>query len=102
MRLEPNECRVKPMQRSAAVAFDHGYAAVYDLKGRVDLFSPDGMLLYSVTIQVPGAHWANIDNAAVDSDGTAALAARAVVDPGFNRAVGIALFEPHNSETGWD
>ena len=38
MRLEPNECRVKPMQRSAAVAFDHGYAALYDLKGRVDLF----------------------------------------------------------------
>jgi hypothetical protein len=29
----------------AAVAFDHGYVAVYDLKGRGDLFSPDGMLL---------------------------------------------------------
>lgn len=72
--------------------FDHGYLAAYAGK-RVDLFSADGTLLYGVQAVAPGADWVSIDNAAVNSDGTIALALRTYINPGRARGGGIAVFD---------
>src|ERR1700686_2135677 len=58
--------------------FDHGYLVVYDWDHRIDVFAPDGALMYSVAAKVPGSDWANIENGAIDEDGTLAAAVRAV------------------------
>jgi len=73
--------------------FDHGYLVVYDWDHRIDVFAPDGALMYSVSAQVPGSDWANIENGAVDEDGTLAAAVRAGSAPGRARGGGIALFD---------
>jgi len=73
--------------------FDHGYLVVYDWDHRVDVFAPDGTLMYSVPAKVPGADWAMIENGAVDSDGTMAAAVRGVSEAGRAGGGGIALFD---------
>jgi hypothetical protein len=73
--------------------FDHGYLVVYDWDHRIDVFAPDGVLMYSVAAKVPGSDWANIENAAIDEDGTLAAAVRAVSVLGRARGGGIALFD---------
>jgi len=73
--------------------FDHGYLVVYDLDSRVDVFAPDGTLMYRVPAKVPGTDWAAIENAAVDSDGTMAAAVRAGSAAGHASGGGIALFD---------
>jgi hypothetical protein len=65
---------------------------VYDWDHRIDVFAPDGTLLYSVAPQVPGSVSAIIENGAVDEDGTAAAAVRSVAARGPARG-GIALFD---------
>jgi hypothetical protein len=73
--------------------FDHGYLVVYDWDSRVDVFAPDGTLMYSVPGKVPGSDWAMIENGAVDSDGTMAAAVRGVSAAGRADGGGIALFD---------
>ncbi len=73
--------------------FDHGYLVVYDWDHRIDVFAPDGALMYSVAAKVPGSDWANIENGAIDEDGTLAAALRAVSVLGRARGGGIALFD---------
>lgn len=73
--------------------FDHGDLVVYDWDHRIDVFAPDGALMYRVAAQVPGSDWANIENGAIDEDGTLAAAVRAVSVPGRVRGGGIALFD---------
>ena len=82
-----------------APTFDHGYLVVYDRDRRIGVFRPDGALIYKVAAQVPGADWANIENAAVDSDGTMAAAIRGVSAPGVARGGGIALFDRTGIQT---
>lgn len=76
-----------------AATFDHGYLVVYR-DYRADLFSPEGTLLHSVAPQIPGADRATIWNAAVDKDGTIALAVGGLVGPGYWHGAGIVLFDP--------
>jgi hypothetical protein len=81
--------------------FDHGYLVVYDWDHRIDVFSPDGALMYSVAAQVPGSDWADIENGAVDEDGMLAAAVRAVSAPGRARGGGIALFDRTGRQIGF-
>lgn len=78
--------------------FDHGYLVVYDWDHRVDVFAPDGTLLYSGAAKMPGSDGALIENAAVDSDGTMAAAIRGVSAGGIAGAGGIALFDRTGSQ----
>ena len=78
--------------------FDHGYLVVYDWDHRVDVFAPDGTLMYSVAAKVPGTAWAMIENGAVDSDGTMAAAVRGVSAAGIAGGGGIAWFDHTGSQ----
>ena len=78
--------------------FDHGYVVAYDWDHRVDVFAPDGTLLYSVSATVPGSAWAMIENGAVDSDGMMAAAVRRVSAAGIAGGGGIALFDRKGSQ----
>ena len=49
--------------------FDNGYLVVYD-QNKINVYAPDGSPVYSASSQVQSAHWAGIQNAAVDTDGT--------------------------------
>jgi hypothetical protein len=87
--------------RNITPTFDHGYLIVYDWDRRIDVFSPDGALMYSVAAQAPGSDWADIESGAVDEDGTLAAAVRAVSEPGHARAGGIALFDRTGRQIGF-
>jgi hypothetical protein len=78
--------------------FDHGYLVVYDWDNRVDVFAPDGTLMYKVSAKVPGSARAGIENGAVDSDGTMAAAVRGVSADGIPGGGGIALFDRTGSQ----
>ena len=78
--------------------FDHGYLVVYDSDHRLNVFAPDGTLMYSVAAKVPGSDWALIENGAVDSDGTMAAAFRGVSSVGVPGGGGIALFDRTGSQ----
>jgi hypothetical protein len=73
--------------------FDHGYLVVYDWDHKVDVFDPDGALMYSAAVKVSGSDWALIENGAVDADGTMAAAIGVVSAAGILRSGGIALFD---------
>ena len=79
-------------------SFDHGYLVVYDWDHQVDVFGPDGALMYRVAAQAPGSDWTDIMNGAVDSDGTlvAAVSAHSVAWRG-----GIATFDPTGAQMGF-
>jgi hypothetical protein len=81
--------------------FDHGYLVVYDWENRVDVFAPDGTLMYSVAAKVPGSAKAGIENGAVDSDGTMAAAVRGVSATGRPGGGGIALFDRTGAQIGF-
>jgi hypothetical protein len=86
---------------STTPTFDHGYLVVYDWDHRIDVFSPDGALMYSVAAQAPASDWSDIENGAVDEDGTLAAAVRAVSAHGRARGGGIALFDRTGRQTGF-
>jgi len=52
--------------------FDKGYLVVYDRDHKINVYAPGGSPLYSASAQVPNTDWADIENAAVDTDGTLA------------------------------
>jgi hypothetical protein len=80
--------------------FDRGYLVVYDRNHRVDVFGPDEALMASAAAKASGAEWVGIENGAVDSHGTLALAVQPVSEPYTDRG-GIALFTlPKMEEPG--
>jgi hypothetical protein len=72
--------------------FDKGYLVVYD-QNKVNIYAPDGSSLYSASAQVQSAHWAGIQNAAVDTDGTLGGAVRYCHRAKHTRGGGIVLFD---------
>lgn len=78
--------------------FDHGYLVVYDRDDEVEVFAPDGALMYSVPAKVPGCARAWIRNGAVDTDGTMAAAVQGVSDKGKPGSSGVALFDRVGSQ----
>lgn len=73
--------------------FDKGYLFVYDAH-KIDVFGPDGSLLYGISAQVGNAKVVNILNADADTDGTIAGAVEYARD-GTSRTEGggIAVFD---------
>jgi len=72
--------------------FDKGHLVVYDRDHKINVYAPDGSPLYRAAAQVPNTDWADIQNAAVDTDGTLVGAIR------YSRAKrtsggGIVLFD---------
>ncbi len=65
--------------------FDRGYVFAYD-RHKVEVFGPDGSRLFSISAEIADCKLANIDNAAVDSDGTIAGAVMYAMD-GTSRTV---------------
>jgi hypothetical protein len=73
--------------------FDKGYLFVYDAH-KIDVFGPDGALLYAISAQVSNCKVVNINNAAIDTDGTIAGAVEYAID-GTTRMEGggITVFD---------
>lgn len=73
--------------------FDKGYVFEYD-RQKVWVFGPDGSRLFSISAEIANCKLANIDNAAVDSDGTIAGAVMYSMDAtAKNEHGGIAVFD---------
>jgi hypothetical protein len=84
--------------RNITPTSDHGFLVAYDTDHRIDLFGPDGALLYRAAVQVPNPAWADIENAAVDTDGTLAAAIRVFSKTGQARGGAIALFDRNGAQ----
>jgi hypothetical protein len=73
--------------------FDKGYLFVYDAY-KINVFGADGALLYGISAQVANCKVVNIDNAAVDTDGTIAGAVDYSIDAtSRTEGGGIAVFD---------
>jgi hypothetical protein len=95
--------------------FDRGYIAVYDhVPGTnaylisIDLYSPQGRLMYTASAHPPNGGEVSIHNVAVDDDGTLAAAVgdstscKAPVRGSVpSAASGIALFDPSGIQTSF-
>jgi len=79
--------------------FEHGYLAVYDRDGQIDLFGSDGVLLFKASVQLPGGDLGEVRNAGVDCDGTLAIAFQAVSPQHRGKDGGIALFDSTGTQT---
>jgi hypothetical protein len=86
--------------------FDHGYLTVYDHDPDLDVYGPDGTLLYKTSAHGPNGIKARIDNAVADTDGTVAAAVGYSLScnvPGLGvrpwQGGGIAFFDRSGGQT---
>jgi len=80
--------------------FEKGYLAVYDIDHQIALYTHDGSLLYRVTAQVDGASFTHISNAAVDENGTLAVAVDFRMPTAAAPSGGILTFDPTGAQIG--
>jgi hypothetical protein len=79
-------------------SFDHGYLIAYDWNNQIDVYSPDGFLMYRAAVQIPDSGPQEILNADADSDGTVAVAVRF---GNANSRGGFALFDRTGNQIGF-
>lgn len=79
-------------------SFDHGYLIAYDWNNVIDVYSPDGFLMYRTAVQVPDSKQPSILNADADSDGTVAIAVRFHTNIGGG---GFALYDRAGNQIGF-